>query len=116
MRLTLPHASRYFVALLTIALVAGLSLSLAGPAAAKKRSLVDFDNLRGQIIQPEMFGLHVKNEQYGVWPDIPFGSLRLWDNDVAWSNIEVQPGVYDWTNLDSAVNNALANGVSDIMY
>jgi hypothetical protein len=116
MRLTLPNAPRYFVALLTMALVAGLSLSLAGPAAAKKRSLVDFDNLRGQVIQPEMFGLHVKNEQYGVWPDIPFGSLRLWDNDVAWSNIEVQPGVYDWTNLDSAVNNALAKGVSDIMY
>ena len=116
MRFTLPHAYRYFVALLTMALVAGLSLSLAEPAAAKKRSLVNFDNLLGQIIQPEMFGLHVKGEQYGVWPDIPFGSLRLWDNDVAWSQIEVAPGVYDWTNLDSAVNNALANGVSDIMF
>ena len=99
-----------------MALVAGLSLSLAQPAAAKKRSLVNFDNLRGQIVQPEMFGLHVKGEQYGVWPDIPFGSLRLWDNDVAWSQIEVAPGVYDWTTLDSAVNNAQANGVNDIMF
>ena len=117
MRLTLPHAYRTFVALLTLALVAGLSLSLAGPAEARKyNSLVNFDSLRGQIIQPEMFGLHVKNEQYGVWPSIPFGSLRLWDNDVAWSQIEVAPGVYDWTNLDNAVANAEANGVTDIMF
>jgi len=92
MRLTLPHIYRSFVALLTLALVAGLSLSLAGPAEARKyNSLVNFDSVRGQIIQPEMFGLHVKNEQYGVWPSIPFGSLRLWDNDVAWSQIEVAP-------------------------
>ncbi len=97
--------------------MAGLSLSLAGPAEARKyNSLVNFDSLRGQIIQPEMFGLHVKNEQYGVWPSIPFGSLRLWDNDVAWSQIEVAPGVYDWTNLDNAVANAEANGVTDIMF
>ena len=117
MRMTLPHAYRTFVALLTLALVAGLSLSLAGPAEARKyNSLVNFDSLRGQIIQPEMFGLHVKNEQYGVWPSIPFGSLRLWDNDVAWSQIEVAPGVYDWTNLDNAVANAEANGVTDIMF
>ena len=117
MRLTLPRAYRTFVAVLAMALVAGLSLSLAGPAEARKyNSLVNFDSLRGEIIQPEMFGLHVKNEQYGVWPSIPFGSLRLWDNDVAWSQIEVSPGVYDWTNLDSAVNNARANGVTDIMF
>jgi len=117
MRLTLPHAYRTFVALLTLALVASLSLSLAGPAEARKyNSVVNFDNLRGQIIQPEMFGLHVKNVQSGVWPNIPFGSLRLWDNDVAWSQIEVSPGVYDWSKLDRAVADAEANGVTDIMF
>ena len=117
MRLTLPHAYRTFVALLTLALVASLSLSLAGPAEARKyNSVVNFDNLRGQIIQPEMFGLHVKNVQSGVWPNIPFGSLRLWDNDVAWSQIEVSPGVYDWAKLDRAVADAEANGVTDIMF
>lgn len=116
MRLTLPQTSRTFVAFLILALVAGLSLSLAAPAEARKRNPVTFDNLRGQIVQPEMFGLHVKNEQYGVWPNIGFGSLRLWDNDVAWSQIETSPGVYDWTNLDNAVNFARANGVTDIMF
>jgi len=116
MRRSLPRTYRALVSALTFALVAGLSLSMAGPAQAKKRGLTDFDSLRGQIIQPQMFGLHVKNEQYGVWPNIGFGSLRLWDNDVAWSNIEVAPGVYDWTNLDNAVNNARTNGVTDIMY
>ncbi|MCH9678795.1 MAG: hypothetical protein K0U35_04580, partial [Actinomycetia bacterium] len=116
MRRNLPRTYRALVSALTLALVAGLSLSLAGPAQAKKRGLTNFDSLKGQIIPSEMFGLHVKNEQYGVWPSISFGSLRLWDNDVAWSNIETAPGVYNWTNLDNAINNARANGVTDIMY
>ena len=116
MRRNLPRTYRALVSALTLALVAGLSLSLAGPAQAKKRGLTNFDSLKGQIIPSEMFGLHVKNEQYGVWPSIPFGSLRLWDNDVAWSNIETAPGVYNWTNLDNAINNARAKGVTDIMY
>ena len=107
---------RYAVSALAVALTAGLSLGLAGPAQAKKGDLVNFDNLEGMVITDEMFGLHVKNEQYGVWPDIQFGALRLWDNDVAWSNIEKSPGVYDWTLLDAAVNNAQAKGVTDIMY
>ena len=116
MRRNLPRTYRALVSALTLALVAGLSLSLAGPAQAKKRGLTNFDSLKGQIIPSEMFGLHVKNEQYGVWPSISFGSLRLWDNDVAWSNIETAPGVYNWTNLDNAINNARAKGVTDIMY
>ena len=116
MRYSLPQAYRTFVVFVTLALVAGLALSLASPAEARKRTPVNFDNLQGQIVQPEMFGLHVKGEQYGVWPNIGFGSLRLWDNDVAWSQIEVSPGVYDWTNLDNAVNFARANGVTDIMF
>ncbi len=93
MRRNHPRTFRALVSTLTLALVAGLSLSLAGPAQAKKRGLTNFDSLKGQIIPSEMFGLHVKNEQYGVWPSISFGSLRLWDNDVAWSNIETAPGV-----------------------
>ena len=116
MRPNHPRTYRALVSALTLALVAGLSLSLAGPAQAKKRGLTNFDSLKGQIIPSEMFGLHVKNEQYGVWPSISFGSLRLWDNDVAWSNIETAPGVYNWTNLDNAINNARAKGVTDIMY
>ena len=116
MRHVLPQAYRTFIAFLAFALVAGLSLSLAAPAEARKRTLVNFDDLQGQVVQPEMFGLHVKNEQFGVWPTIPFGALRLWDNDVAWSQIEVSPGVYDWTNLDNAVNNARTQGVTDIMF
>lgn len=111
-----PSSRRALATLLISALVTALTLTVASPAQAQRGSLNNFDDLQGQIVQPEMFGLHVKNEQYGVWPTIPFGSLRLWDNDVAWSQIEVSPGVYNWTNLDNAVNNARANGVTDIMF
>ena len=50
MRPNHPRTYRAFVSALTLALVAGLSLSLAGPAQAKKRGLTNFDSLKGQII------------------------------------------------------------------
>jgi hypothetical protein len=50
-----------------------------------------------------------------VWPTIPFGSLRIWDKDTAWSHIEKEPGVFDWTKLDRIVADAEANGVRDMM-
>jgi polysaccharide biosynthesis protein PslG len=72
-------------------------------------------NLENTVIDDSLFGLHVKDEQLGVWPTIKFGSLRLWDNGTAWANIETSRGVFDWTNLDNAVATANKNGMSDIL-
>jgi len=72
-------------------------------------------NLENTVIDDSLFGLHVKDEQLGVWPTIKFGSLRLWDNGTSWANIETSRGVFDWTNLDNAVATANKNGLSDIL-
>jgi len=72
-------------------------------------------NLKNTVIDDSLFGLHVKDEQLGVWPTIKFGSLRLWDNGTSWANIETSRGVFDWTNLDNAVATANKNGMSDIL-
>lgn len=89
------------------ALACLLTVGLAGPASA--------EDLRGSTVSDTLFGLHVKGVQQGVWPTIEFGSLRLWDNDTSWAAIEKSPGVFDWTTLDTAVNTAQKNGVTDIL-
>ena len=62
-------------------------------------------------------GLHVSGVQDGAWPDpnVPFGSLRLWDAGTAWSQIETSEGQYNWTLLDNAVANAEEHKVRDIL-
>jgi hypothetical protein len=62
-------------------------------------------------------GLHVSGVQDGAWPDpnVPFGTLRLWDAGTAWSQVETARGQYNWSLLDDAVENAEEHGVTDIM-
>ena len=39
--------------------------------------------------------------QQEPWPQVTFGTLRLWDGDVAWQQINTADGVYDWSVLDA---------------
>ncbi len=73
------------------------------------------NNLKGTVVNDSLFGLHVKDAQNGVWPNIDFGSIRLWDNATAWANIETSKGVFNWTALDNSVANANKNGMTDIL-
>ncbi|MGC4108875.1 MAG: hypothetical protein QM747_00260 [Nocardioides sp.] len=59
-------------------------------------------------VSPRFFGIHDGSGlAYGR---IDFGSIRLWDAQVTWQDIEKSPGVYDWTRLDSLVADAQAHG------
>jgi len=49
------------------------------------------------------------------WPSETFGALRLWDSDVSWSNVNLAPGVYDWTALDKWLAKASLHNV-DTLY
>lgn len=90
-----------------IGLIAG-TLAAAVPAQAAQLA-------PGTTIDRGMFGMHVKDAETGSWPTIPIGSLRLWDNQTSWTNIEKVQGQFDWTNLDTAIATAERNGVNDIM-
>jgi hypothetical protein len=64
----------------------------------------------------QFFGMHINNHKdFGSWPDIPFGGLRLHDSGVAWREIEVSPHKYDWTTLDRHLKRAKEHHV-DVMY
>ena len=49
------------------------------------------------------------------WPQFPFGQLRLWDSETAWTALEPVKGVWDWETLDLWVAAAEANGVPQIL-
>jgi hypothetical protein len=96
-------------------LIAGaLVIPLATPAQAAPIGN-PANNLKGTVVNDSLFGLHVKDAQNGVWPNIKFGSIRLWDNATSWANIETSKGVFNWTALDNSVANANKNGMTDIL-
>ncbi|MCX6431842.1 MAG: cellulase family glycosylhydrolase [Actinobacteria bacterium] len=62
-----------------------------------------------------LVGMHIEGAEAGAWASAPFGALRLWDNGTAWSQIELEPGVYKWDNLEGILENAQAKGMTDIL-
>ncbi len=86
-----------------------VSTLLAAPAAQAA------PDLRGTTVQRDLFGMHVFNVQNGQWPTVPIGSLRLWDNETTWAQIEPAQDQFNWAKLDAAVANAEKNGVTDIL-
>ncbi len=52
----------------------------------------------------EYFGLHIHRADVGTtWPNIPFGSWRLWDAYVGWQQLEPKRGQWDFSRLDKYV-------------
>jgi hypothetical protein len=95
---------------LTVTAVAGAliaSVAIAPLASAAPK---------GSVVKDDLFGMHVFNVEDGVWPTVPIGGLRLWDNETTWSVLEPAKGQYAWGKLDAAVANAEKNGVNDILF
>jgi hypothetical protein len=68
------------------------------------------------------FGMHMHRQvafkpgdRRANWPDIPFGSWRLWDAGVQWRDIEKSRGQSSFMVLDAYVNMAQYHGV-DLLY
>jgi GH35 family endo-1,4-beta-xylanase len=66
-------------------------------------------------VQPSLVGMHIEGAEGGAWASAPFGALRLWDNGTAWAQIEIEPGVYKWDNLEGILENAESKGMTDIL-
>jgi hypothetical protein len=49
------------------------------------------------------------------WPTIPFGSLRLWDSNTFWYQLNPSDGVYDWSVLDAWLAKAYT-GHQQVLY
>jgi GH35 family endo-1,4-beta-xylanase len=88
----------------------GSSAPTSAPSASAKAS-----GGSATGVQPSLVGMHVEGAEAGAWPSAPFGALRLWDNGTAWSQIETQPGVYKWDNLEGILENAQSKGMKDVL-
>lgn len=80
-----------------------LSLTVNPPSAGK-----------GITIPAGFSGMHI-NLQNTPWPSIPVGAVRLWDSGTGWAQVETASSTYDWSVLDTRVNQALAAG-ADVLY
>lgn len=55
-------------------------------------------------ISKSFYGVHIHRADNGTkWPEIRFGSWRLWDTYVTWPDLEPSPGVWDFAKLDKYV-------------
>lgn len=62
------------------------------------------------------FGMHVHNSgSLRNWPDIPIGSIRLWDSRVNWASLEPQRGVWQFARLDEFISWAEERGVDVLL-
>lgn len=64
----------------------------------------------------EFFGMHMhRSELPGNWPDLAFGSWRLWDSYSGWMWLEPTPGAWQFAKLDAYVARAASTGVSVLL-
>jgi hypothetical protein len=61
------------------------------------------------------FSLTYTQIEASHYPSVPFGSVRLWDTNTTWAQIETSRGSYNWTDLDVWVRNIKSHG-QDAMY
>ena len=67
-----------------------------------------------ETIPATLFGMHFRLDKI-AWPQIPFGSLRLWDTETDWQKMNPAAGVYDFSSLDAYLVAAHANGLKDVV-
>lgn len=65
-------------------------------------------------VQPEYFGIHFhrlvlapgEKAKQTEWPELQFGSVRLWDSGTRWGDIAPSAGQWNFERLDKYVNQA----------
>lgn len=96
--------------------LASVSLSACGVQTAR----ID------AAVSESYFGMHVHRlverqpwiqdgNRLTPWPDVPFGSLRLWDAYVAWPNLQPNRMRWHFATLDKYVDMASAAGVEILL-
>ena len=66
-------------------------------------------------LPPSFFGLSISQINASHFPTVPFGGVRLWDTNTSWAQVEISPGTYSWSELDTWVRSVSSHG-KDAMY
>ena len=111
------HRNKLISAAAVIA-AATLTLSACGGSSSSGEATASpsaSETTAANAVPAALIGMQVEGVEGESWPSAPFGALRLWDNGTAWSQIELKKGEFKWDNLDHAVANAEAKGMTDIL-
>jgi hypothetical protein len=74
------------------------------------------NNPAEESIPHQYFGLHIHRADAGIaWPNVPFGSWRLWDANVGWAQLEPVQGKWDFSRLDRYVAMAKLTNVEILL-
>ena len=63
-----------------------------------------------RAVVPEFVGV-TTNTDTGLMPSFPVGSVRFWDTDTRWQQLQPEPGRFDWDTLDKMVGGAAEAGL-----
>ena len=69
-------------------------------------------------IPPQFFGLQVGPTTYAngyPWPTVSFGSMRLWDTQTKWADMNTAQGVFDFSKLDAKLAKLAAEKITDVI-
>jgi hypothetical protein len=102
--------TRGLAAILNIRFILGVGLSAALIVSFLASPTTPVAAQAGPANQFTQMGMHIPQAKDGVWPDVPIGSIRLWDTGVSWREINTAPGVYDWSTLDGVIDLANSKG------
>lgn len=112
---TIRPKLRRFFAMRFFSLMIGLLLAAGCQAATPPISLVPSSAMPAKFNRP-FFGMHVHNNGgQRNWPNIPIGSIRLWDARVDWASLEQQQGIWQFARLDEYMAWADAHGVEVLL-
>lgn len=98
------------------------SIAITAPTAAPVTPVAAVSTLKGSstTIKESFFGADFNGFQ--PWPPTDgqkqiatLGSVRLWDDNAKWAQIETSKGVYDWTSLDNHISSIQAQH-ADVLY
>ena len=96
------------------------SIVITAPQAKPAVSNTTVSKPTAATIKKSFFGADFNG--FGVWPPTDgqkqvatLGTIRLWDDNVKWAQVETSNGVYDWSHLDTWMSKAQAQGM-DVLY
>lgn len=92
----------------TLIFTAILSISLPGLGSSQ----VSQQSIRE--IDVSYFGMHIHRAE-NVWPNVVFGSWRLWDTGTDWASLESVRGQWDFNRLDKYVALSLQHGIEPVL-
>ena len=71
----------------------------------KTLGLVGFGRIaQATAARAAAFGMHILHFGSYPWPNLPIGSVRLWDNDVRWADLQPSGPAWDPAALKRWLN------------